>query len=47
VRALPVERAAIDPGFIISHRMPLNEAPEGYDMFLNKEDECLKVVLTP
>jgi len=26
--------------------MRLSEAPDGYEMFLNKEDECLKVVLT-
>jgi threonine dehydrogenase-like Zn-dependent dehydrogenase len=37
----------IDPSFVISHRMPLEEAPSGYEMFVNKEDDCLKVVLTP
>jgi threonine dehydrogenase-like Zn-dependent dehydrogenase len=35
----------IDPSFVITHRMPLNEAARGYDMFLNKEDNCEKVVL--
>jgi threonine dehydrogenase-like Zn-dependent dehydrogenase len=35
----------VDPSFIITHRMPLNEAPEDYEMFPNKEDECLKEVL--
>jgi threonine dehydrogenase-like Zn-dependent dehydrogenase len=42
-----IERREIDPSFVITHRMKLDEAPEGYDMFLNKEDECMKVVLTP
>lgn len=36
----------IDPTFVITHRLPLAEAPRGYDMFLNKEDNCEKVVLT-
>ena len=35
----------IDPSFVITHQLPLNEAPRGYDMFLNKEDNCEKVVL--
>jgi threonine dehydrogenase-like Zn-dependent dehydrogenase len=37
----------IDPTFIITHTIPLSEAPRGYDLFKNKEDECLKVVLKP
>jgi threonine dehydrogenase-like Zn-dependent dehydrogenase len=36
----------IDPSFVITHRLPLNEAARGYDMFLNKEDSCEKVVLS-
>ena len=39
-----IERGDIDPTFIITHRMPLESAPEMYETFLNKEDECLKVV---
>lgn len=42
-----IEKGEIDPSFVITHRMPLEEAPAGYDMFLNKEDDCLKVVLKP
>jgi threonine dehydrogenase-like Zn-dependent dehydrogenase len=42
-----VQRGEIDPSFVITHRMRLDEAPEGYDTFLNKEDECVKVVLKP
>ena len=37
----------IDPSFVISHRLPLRDAPQGYEMFMNKEDNCLKVVLKP
>ncbi len=40
-----IQRGEIDPTFIITHRMPLGEAAHGYHKFLNKEDECLKVVL--
>jgi threonine dehydrogenase-like Zn-dependent dehydrogenase len=42
-----VEKGEIDPSFVITHRMRLQDAPHGYDIFLNKEDECMKVVLTP
>jgi threonine dehydrogenase-like Zn-dependent dehydrogenase len=42
-----VQKGEIDPSFIISHRMSLSDAPTGYDLFLNKRDECTKVVLKP
>ncbi len=32
---------------IITHRLPLEEAPRAYDMFNRKEDGCVKVVLQP
>ena len=32
---------------LTTHRLPLEEAPRGYDLFKNKEDGCVKVVLTP
>ena len=41
-----IERGEIDPTFVISHRLRLEDAPEGYEMFLHKEDECTKVVMT-
>jgi len=41
-----IERGEIDPSFIITHRMTLDEAPAGYDMFLHKQNECMKVVLS-
>jgi threonine dehydrogenase-like Zn-dependent dehydrogenase len=37
----------IDPSFVITHRLPLEEAPHAYRTFRNKEDGCIKVVLTP
>jgi threonine dehydrogenase-like Zn-dependent dehydrogenase len=37
----------IDPSFVVTHRMALQDAPEGYEKFLNKEDNCIKVVLRP
>ena len=42
-----IERGEIDPGFVISHRLPLSEAPAAYKMFRDKEDHCTKVVLNP
>lgn len=42
-----VQRGEIDPSFVVTHRLRLDEAPEGYDMFLHKEDQCVKVVLKP
>jgi threonine dehydrogenase-like Zn-dependent dehydrogenase len=41
-----IEKGEIDPSFVITHRMPLEDAPRGYAIFNNKEEECLKVVLT-
>ena len=41
-----IEKREIDPSFIITHRLRLDDAAEGYRMFGNKEDECLKVVLS-
>ncbi|HTL34613.1 MAG TPA: zinc-dependent alcohol dehydrogenase [Kofleriaceae bacterium] len=37
----------IDPTFVISHPMILDDAPQGYDIFLHKEDSCMKCVLKP
>ena len=51
-RFLPVLLAAIEagklhPNEIISHRLPLAQAAQGYHMFDKKEDNCRKVILTP
>jgi threonine dehydrogenase-like Zn-dependent dehydrogenase len=37
----------VDPSFVITHRLSLDEAPGAYRMFRDKQDECIKVVLTP
>jgi threonine dehydrogenase-like Zn-dependent dehydrogenase len=42
-----IEEGRIDPSFVVSHRMSLEDAPEGYAMFRDKQDECVKVVLKP
>ena len=42
-----VRRGEIDPGFVVTHRLPLDDAPKGYDLFKNKQDDCVKVVLKP
>jgi threonine dehydrogenase-like Zn-dependent dehydrogenase len=42
-----VERGEIDPSFVITHRLKLEDAPHGYDIFKHKEDDCVKVVLSP
>jgi threonine dehydrogenase-like Zn-dependent dehydrogenase len=41
-----IEDGKIDPSFIISHRLPLDDAPKGYELFHDKADDCTKVVLT-
>jgi threonine dehydrogenase-like Zn-dependent dehydrogenase len=42
-----IERGSIDPSFVISHRLPLEEGPRGYGIFADKLDDCTKVVLRP
>jgi threonine dehydrogenase-like Zn-dependent dehydrogenase len=42
-----IERGDIDPSFIITHRVGLDDAPEMYKTFREKEDSCIKVVMTP
>lgn len=42
-----IEDGVIDPSFVITHRVPLADAPEAYKMFRDKKDRCIKVVLRP
>lgn len=42
-----IDSGKIDPSFVITHRLPLSEAPRGYKMFNEKKDGCVKVVLDP
>lgn len=40
-----IQNGEIDPSFVISHRIQLDDAPEAYRMFRDKEDHCTKVVM--
>jgi threonine dehydrogenase-like Zn-dependent dehydrogenase len=42
-----IEKGEIDPPFVITHRVGLDDVPRAYEMFRNKEDECIKVVVDP
>ena len=37
----------LDPSFVITHRVPLDQAPHAYKMFRDKQQGCIKVVLKP
>jgi len=37
----------LDPSFVVTHRLPLEQAKQGYEMFKHKKDNCIKVVLKP
>lgn len=40
-----IEKGELDPSFVVSHHMNLDDTPRGYDMFMHKEDEVMKIVL--
>jgi threonine dehydrogenase-like Zn-dependent dehydrogenase len=42
-----IEKGEIDPSFVVTHHLTLDQAPQGYDMFCNKENDCIKIVLKP
>lgn len=42
-----IQKGEIKPEAVITHRMALDDAPKGYQLFKEKEDECVKVVLKP
>jgi threonine dehydrogenase-like Zn-dependent dehydrogenase len=42
-----IEQGEIDPSFIITHRLPLDDAPHAYEIFEEKQDGCIKVVMQP
>jgi threonine dehydrogenase-like Zn-dependent dehydrogenase len=42
-----IENGEIDPSFVVSHHLALEDAPKGYEMFKHKHDNCTKVVLKP
>jgi threonine dehydrogenase-like Zn-dependent dehydrogenase len=42
-----IRNGDIDPSFVVTHRLELGEAPDAYETFKHKRDECVKVVLKP
>jgi threonine dehydrogenase-like Zn-dependent dehydrogenase len=42
-----IEQGAIDPSFVITHRLPLDRAADAYKTFRDEKDRCIKVVLKP
>jgi threonine dehydrogenase-like Zn-dependent dehydrogenase len=42
-----IKNGAIDPSFVVTHRLELGLAPDGFETFKHKQDECVKVVLKP
>jgi threonine dehydrogenase-like Zn-dependent dehydrogenase len=42
-----IQNGDIDPSFVITHEVPIDQAPTMYKTFRNKEDGCIKVVLKP
>jgi threonine dehydrogenase-like Zn-dependent dehydrogenase len=42
-----IEDGTIDPSFVVTHRVGLDEGPEMYKTFRDKKDGCIKVVMTP
>ncbi len=42
-----IQNGEIDPSFVITHKLPIDQAPEAYKIFRDKQDKCIKVVLKP
>lgn len=42
-----IEEGQIDPSFVVTHRVGLDQAPEMYKTFRDKKDGCIKVVVNP
>jgi len=42
-----IQKGDIDPSFVITHHLPLEQAPEGFAMFNEKSNDCIKIVLKP
>lgn len=42
-----IQKGEIDPSFVITHRLRLDDASNGYEIFKNKMDDCMKVVMRP
>jgi threonine dehydrogenase-like Zn-dependent dehydrogenase len=42
-----IHKGDIDPSFVVTHTMRLEDAPKAFKMFNEKKDDCIKVVLKP
>jgi threonine dehydrogenase-like Zn-dependent dehydrogenase len=42
-----IQQGKIDPSFVITHKLPLEQGPHAYEIFNEKKDGCIKVVLKP
>jgi threonine dehydrogenase-like Zn-dependent dehydrogenase len=42
-----IRDGSIDPSFVVTHTLGLDDAPQAYDLFMRKQDDCIKVVLKP
>jgi threonine dehydrogenase-like Zn-dependent dehydrogenase len=42
-----VQAGDLDPAFLITHRMSLEDSPRGYEMFKKKHDRCVRVAFRP
>ncbi len=42
-----IEEGQIDPSFLITHRVTMDQIPEMYKIFRDKQDGCVKVVIDP
>jgi threonine dehydrogenase-like Zn-dependent dehydrogenase len=42
-----IEKGEIDPSFVITHRVGLEDVPAMYRTFRDKQDDCIKVVIKP
>ena len=42
-----IENGELDPSFVVTHTLSLDDAPRGFEMFLKKQEECIKIVLKP
>jgi threonine dehydrogenase-like Zn-dependent dehydrogenase len=42
-----IEKGVLDPTMVLTHTLPIEDGPEGYKIFNDKTDGCVKVVLKP
>ena len=39
-----IHKGELDPSYLLTHELPLDRGPEGYDLFKNKADGCVRAV---